>query len=165
MMFSLRGTERREGSLTGLRTRFFPRSRIGQGLIAVAPWVNLVLLIVLFSMVESRVVLQPGLVVSLPPATFRDGLRSSLVAVVLAVGGGTAPREEIVFFNDQRYTVSDAKAMENLKEALARAREAKGEEGLIVQADQRVSHGTIVELMNMALEVGLKKVNLAEKPR
>jgi biopolymer transport protein ExbD len=164
MMVALRGMERRDGSLTGLRTRFFPRGRVGQGLVAVAPWVDIVLLVLLFSLVESKIVLQPGVVVSLPAAPFADGTRSSLIAVVLAVGGGAA-KEEIVFFDDQRYTVSDAKAMENLKYALARACAAKGEDGLIIQADQRVSHGAIVALMNMALEVGLKKVNLAEKPR
>ena len=36
----------------GLRTRFFPKSRIGQGLISMAPWVDLVLLIVFFVLIK-----------------------------------------------------------------------------------------------------------------
>jgi biopolymer transport protein ExbD len=35
---------------------------------------------------------------------------------------------------------------------------------LIVQADQQVPHGTVVQVMNMALEVGIKQVNIATRP-
>src|ERR1039458_111963 len=90
-------------SATGLRTRYLPRSRIGQGLISVAPWVNLALLMFCFLLLNSKLVLQPGVVINLPRAPFREGTGSEMVAAVLSVPGTTrGPREEFIWFNDQR---------------------------------------------------------------
>ena len=43
-----------------LRTRYFPKSRIGQGLISVAPWVNIVLLLIFLLLLDRKSVIQPG---------------------------------------------------------------------------------------------------------
>ena len=150
----------------GIRTRFFPRSRIAQGLISVAPWVDIVLLVVLFLVVGSRIILQPGVVVSLPEAPFTDGARPGMTVVVLSVGSEHAgTREEMVFFDDERFRAGDSAQMERLRQAIARAARARPDANLILQADQRIRHGTIVALMNMALEVGVARVIIAEKPR
>jgi biopolymer transport protein ExbD len=51
--------------------------------------------------------------------------------------------------------------MEHLKQALA-ARAAHLENpGLVIEADQRVPHGTVVDLMSMAREAGIHRVNVA----
>jgi biopolymer transport protein ExbD len=119
-----------QGQGSGLRTKYVPRSRIGQGLISVAPWVDVVLLIVFFLLVGSRVVLQPGVVVALPEGPFTEGTRPGLIAVVLSVGGEGGRREEIVFFDDERFRMGDVR-----------------------------------QLMHMATDAGMRRVNLAEKPR
>jgi biopolymer transport protein ExbD len=155
----------RSGS-TGLRTRFFPRSRIAPGLIGIAPWVNVVLLLLFFHIVGSRLMLQPGIVVSLPQAPFTDGTRPGLMVVVLPVGGAQAGAgEEMVFFDDERFRVNEPAQMDRLKQAFGRAARLRPDTALILQADQQVRHGTVVTLMNMALEVGISRVNVAEKPR
>jgi biopolymer transport protein ExbD len=88
-----------------------------------------------------------------------------MVADVLSVrGAGGAPREEMIFFNDQRYRVRNEEQMRNLKQALAVRLREHHDANLIIQADQQVPHGTVVQIMNMALEVGIKQVNIATRP-
>ena len=149
----------------GLRTRFRPRSRIGQGLITAAPWVDIVLLVIAFVLLDSRFVLQPGLVIELPGAAFRGGMRSGLVAVVLSVEQpGEESRREIIFFDDQRYFVQQEAHMAKLKEVFANACYADNTVGLTIQADSAVRHGTVVRLCTMADDVGILRVNVATRP-
>lgn len=150
---------------TGLRTRFFPKSRIGHGLVSVAPWVDVVLLVVAFALLDGRLVLKQGIRVDLPVGPFEDGARYGLVAVVLAVEQmGVPEREEIVFFDDERFLVRDPGQMEQLKRAIGMRAAERLEKGLTIQADETVRHGTVVKLMNAALEMGVRKVNVATRP-
>jgi biopolymer transport protein ExbD len=147
---------------TGLRARFFPKSRVGRELIAMAPWLNIVLLVIFFLMVNSRVLLQPGVVVDLPRAPFREGSPFGMTAVVMTVGGSrTLPGREIVFFDDERFLVAQPEQMRGLRSAFSARARRHPESDLIIQADQRVRYGTVVEIMNMALEAGVARVNIA----
>lgn len=152
-----------EQTVSGLRTRFTPRSRINQGLIGAAPWVNLLLLMLMFVLFQGRLVLRPGVVVQLPEGEFRSGTAGPvMVAVVVAVEpAGREAGGEAVFFDDVRYRVGQPEDMENLKAAFARRTGEHPGEALVIQADQRVNHGTVMALMNMASEVGIRTVNLA----
>ena len=149
--------------LSGLRTRYSPRSRIGQGLISVAPWLNIVLLIVFFAMAESKVLLTPGVVVQLPEMPFRDGTPAGLTAVVLSIrqpGGG---REELIVFDDERFPVKSPERLQRLRETLATKARNKAGAPLVLLADERVNHGTIVTMINMAREAGIHEVNIAAR--
>ena len=151
-------------NVTGLRTRYFPKSRIGQGLISVAPWINVALLLFGVLLLNSKVILQPGVVVNLPRGPFKEGVGFEMVAAVLSVPGtGGAGREEMIFFNDQRYRVKNAAQMQSLKQAFAMRLREHHDASLIIQADQRILHGTVVEIMNMALEVGIRQVDIAAR--
>jgi biopolymer transport protein ExbD len=152
-------------TITRLRTRYFPRSRIGQGLISLCPWTDLVLLLVLFLLIDARIVLQPGVVVELPPAPFLDGTQMGLVAVVLSVDNpGVAERQEIVYFDDERFLADNPEQMHRLQLVLALRSHERPDAALVIQADRRVTHGTIMDLANLARGVGLKKVNVAVRP-
>lgn len=150
---------------SGLRTRFAPRSRIGQGLVSVAPWVDTVLLALFFVFLNGRVLLQPGIVVELPETPFREGLRPGGVVVVFSVAGAEpGRREEIVFFDDDRYLAGSEEQMRKLKHAFSRQVHARSDATLVIKADRHVRHGTVVAVMNMALEVGIARVNIAASP-
>lgn len=151
-------------NVTGLRTRYFPKSRIGQGLIGVAPWINVALLLFGVLLLNSTLVLQPGVVINLPRGPFLEGTGFEMVAAILSVSGtGGGSREEMIFFNDQRYRVKNAEQMQTLKQAFAARLREHHDASLIIQADQRVPHGTVVDVMNMALEVGIRQVNIAAR--
>jgi biopolymer transport protein ExbD len=153
-------------TVSGLRTRYLPRSRVNEGLISLAPWVNVALLVGFYLFIATRFVLVPGAVVELPAGPFQSGLRPELTAVVLAAPSGQpgAPREEIVFFDDSRYLVRDADQMARLQRAIGAQPERRRRAGLVIAADAAVRHGTLVELFNMARAEGIVEVNLATRP-
>lgn len=150
---------------SGLRTRYRPRTRIGHGTVAVAVWVDLVLLLLFFVLLTGRFVLQPGIVVELPTAPFRDGARAIEVAVVLSVPGAVPGlRDDIVFFDDERFVMSRPGQREALQQSFARLAARTAPVDLTLEADRRVLHGTVLDIMDIALEVGVGKVNLATRP-
>jgi biopolymer transport protein ExbD len=159
------GKSRGRFNITGLRTRYFPKSRIGHGLVSVAPWLDILLLLFFFVLLESKFLLHPGLMVELPESEFVDGSRPGLIAVVLSTGAeGDVRRQEVLFFDDERYVLHDKGEMDRFRDALAGKVEANPGIDLILEADRRVKHGTVVELMNMALKVGIDHVNVGERP-
>lgn len=137
--------------LTAFRRTFNPIERAPRGLLGVAPWVDFALLLLMVIIQQSAVVLRPGVSLELPPAPFADGIRPD--AVVL-----TVPQEGMYFFQDERLT------LEGLQLALARAARAPGgEAGLIIEADKRISHGSLVALYNMAHAAGFREIVLASR--
>lgn len=151
-------------SASGLRTRYAPRSRIGHGLILAAPWINLLLLILFFLMVDRRLSLQPGYAVNLPLATFTAGSRSDLKVVIRAVTtAGAGHRKEIVYFNDQRFLAADEGQMKRFQETLAGCVRRSQMNGVIVFADAGVDLSTLSRLFEMAREVGVRRVTVASR--
>ena len=149
----------------GLRMKFTPRARVGQGLLSIAPWVNIVLLAAFFMLLNSKFILQPGVTVQLPAGPFRDGAVPEMVAVVLSVPGSErGGREELVFFDDERFLVKNPEQVRQLKRALDAKRRERPDACLVIQSDARVAHGTVMSLVEMAREVGIGRINLAEQP-
>ena len=147
----------------GLRTRFFPKSRIGQGLISMAPWLNLVLLLLFFMWFDRRLTVQPGVVVDRPVAAFSDGTANRLAAVVLSIRDAAGAPQEIVVFDDARYLLGNEAQMAQLQDKFSRSAARNANAALVLYADSRVMHGTVMRLMNMAQEAGIRSVNLAER--
>jgi biopolymer transport protein ExbD len=137
--------------LTAFRRNFRPLERAPRGLLGVAPWVDFALLLMMLFIYQSATVLRPGIRLELPPAPFRDGIRPN--ALVL-----TVPQEGMYFFQDERMT------LDGLQIALARAARAHGDEAaLIIEADQRITHGVLTALYNMAQAAGFREIVLASR--
>jgi biopolymer transport protein ExbD len=148
---------------SGLRTRYFPKSRIGHGLISLAPWLNLVLLLIFFLLIDSKIVLQPGVDIKLPEAPFKDGSVPGMPLVVLSIGPGGGPREEVIVFDDQRFLPRVETQMQRLREILGKRARALTGVPLVIHADARVSHGTVLDLVRIAREAGVPEVNFASR--
>ena len=152
-------------AISGLRTRYFPKSRIGQGLLSISPWVDIILLLIFFVLIDKRLVLQPGVVINLPEAPFEQGTQGGLVVVVMSVRGlEPSANEDIVFFDDERFRIKHEDRMSAFKHVLAAKIRKNKSVNLIIQADRRVPYGTVMDIMNMALEIGVKHVNVAVRP-
>jgi biopolymer transport protein ExbD len=150
---------------SGIRTRYFPKSRIGSGLISIAPWLNVVLLMIFFLLIDRKYVLEPGVVIELPKAPIEGGSPFGLTAVILSIKGTEkGEREEIVFFDDVRYRLKQEEQRRRLQRAFAGHLREGQEVTLVIQADRGVSHGIVVDLMNMAMAAGIDKVNIAARP-
>jgi biopolymer transport protein ExbD len=124
-----------------------------------SPWLDLVLLLVFFLFIQSRIVLRPGVVVELPVAEFSDGVPGGMIAVVTALDSPQG-RTEVVFFDDEPYVVASSNRMAALEQSLLRHSELHGDTDLTIYADQSITHVTLSRLMSMARGVGLDRVNL-----
>ncbi|MCE9615623.1 MAG: biopolymer transporter ExbD [Lentisphaerae bacterium] len=152
-------------TVSGLRTRYRPRSRLGQGLISMAPWLDFVLLMIFFVLIKGNFIIEPGVRIELPRAQIRDGAPQGLAAVVLSVESGTpGVRDEIVVFNDLSFRLGDRAQVLRLKLALQDEAHRRGVTSLLLEADRHVQHGTLVEIYGLARDIGLTEVNLAARP-
>jgi biopolymer transport protein ExbD len=144
--------------------RYRPENHLNKGLVSAAPWVNLGLLVAMYLYFLAPNVLQPGIAVQLPESPFMDGRHYGHNMVVLSLPvAGQVQREEIFFFDDDRYLERDAARMDTLRAKLAKARREKPGLPLVIEADQSVRHVTIVRLFDMASEAGFREVNLATR--
>jgi biopolymer transport protein ExbD len=150
--------------IDNLHTRYVPQTPLGSGLLISAPWLNFVLLIIFFIALPADYVNEPGLVLQLPEMPFRSGARYGPAAVVMTIDDprdGT--RREVVFFDDQPYPVTSEKHRRALRTALRHARTTSPDMSLTIVADKRTSHGTITDLCNIAMDVGIQRVTLAAR--
>jgi biopolymer transport protein ExbD len=133
-----------------LRRRYRPHQRLFKGPIDVVPLVNVVLLFMLFFILQSPFVMQPGISVTLPTASFASGVPYGSMVVLIS-------QEGMMFFNDERTT------MEGLGSALSQSIYDHPEAALVIEADGRVPQSTIVQVYNVAMAAGVKKVVLATR--
>ncbi len=145
-----------------LRTRFVPKSRIRSGLASISPWLDLVLLLFFFMFSEGRVVMQPGVIVNLPVASFEEGVTSGMIAVVLALDNPDGA-SEVIFFDDEPYAASDEKRMSELKLAFREYSTSHDETALTIYADEKIAHGTVSEIVQIARDIGLEHVNMGTR--
>jgi biopolymer transport protein ExbD len=148
-----------------LRTRYFPKARLGHGLLSIAPWLDVILLFLFFVYLNSRWVLQPGVVIELPDGPFREGSHFGMVAVAMSIetSDGRAAKR-IVFFDDERFMLQQPEQKEALRRAFTARVEQHPDTALVIQADKHLPHGTVMEIVNMALDAGVGKVNIGVRP-
>jgi biopolymer transport protein ExbD len=146
----------------GLRTKYFPKSRINQGLISIGPWINIVILIIMFLMLNSRLVVQPGYTVDLPVSDPGGGARPAMLAVVkhFSAAGGTRAADRI-FFADDSFVVGNQKQMDLLRQKVHEAAVSRGESSMLLFAGREISNETLVGIFTILREAGVESVSLA----
>ena len=133
-----------------LRRRFRQQHLLRRTLLEPAMWVDCVLLILMFFVLQSAFVLQPGVVVDLPAAPMVGGAPYGSLVVTLS-------QEGQLYFDDQRMSV-DA-----FGEALARATRREPGATLVIEADARVRHSELVRVYDLAVRTGVRQVVLATR--
>lgn len=147
----------------GLRARFRPKPLICGGLISAAPWLNLLVLLIAFILLTPRLVLPPGRRIELPEGSLTQPGSHSITAVVLSHRQSNASdaRSELIFFEDQPFSVDNPAQMQELKRRFFRVASEHPESILVIEADIHVEYGTIAKLCSIAAKTGLKTVHLA----
>lgn len=129
-----------------------------------APWLTLVLLIIMFAFLHQALAPVPSVGFALPASGAADSAQPGLVALLLPGDAEGAQTEgTLVFFDDARYVLSDPAGAEEFAGRLGeRATETKCGT-LTLLADRRVPVGDVMQVMAIARSRRLVHVQLAEK--
>ncbi len=127
-------------------------------IISAAPWITVVLLLVMLWIVGGSLVAAKGVVVDLPGPGLADGESTGPVALVMPV-----KHETLVFFDDARYLLGDGASAAAFAEHLSASLAKSGRKTLLALADRRVACGDLMRFAELARQGGVTRVLFAEK--
>ncbi|MBF0215643.1 MAG: biopolymer transporter ExbD [Candidatus Omnitrophica bacterium] len=119
---------------------------IEKGILDMAPLMNIIFLLLIFFMLTSSFVFQPGIRVDLPKAVTSEVLNQDLMVIVITHNGDIYISERLV---TKEETVSHL--------ALA----SKSNKQVLIKADKTAGLGKVVEIWDICRESGVKQINIA----
>lgn len=126
--------------------RLTRRTEVVKGQLDIAPLIDVVFLLLIFFMLTSNFVIQPGIKVSLPRAITSEVMSGENFVV-------TVTGQDLLFLNDKPITINELVA--ELKEA------ASENKSLLLKADTGSSLGRVVEIWDLCRELGIAQINIA----
>jgi biopolymer transport protein ExbD len=118
----------------------------GLGQIDIAPLIDVVFQLLIFFMLTSSFIFQPGIKVKLPKAVTSEVIQKE--SIIIIVSG-----ENVIYLNGKVVT------MKELRKKLISA--AKKQIPLLIKSDRRASLGRIVEIWDLCRELGISRINIA----
>lgn len=122
------------------------RTEIRKGQLDIAPLIDMMLLLLIFFMLTSHFVLQPGIKVRLPKAVTSDIVSTD--SLILSV-----TTQDLIYLN---YKPLPADQVKELVEEAARQNSS-----VLIKADVGASVGRIVEIWDLCRQAGIDRVSIA----
>lgn len=119
--------------------------------IDITPLVDVVFLLLIFLMVSSTFVEQPGIKLALPSAKTAKSERVEDLVIMITKNGK-------IFLNQKLLDRKDL--AEELKKEVAKS----SQKTVILKADREVSHGDVVTVMDLARRSGIKRLVVGTRP-
>jgi biopolymer transport protein ExbD len=133
--------------------RFQKESNRNNSLLDITPIVDTVFNLLIFFALSLNFISTPGIRVDLPQSSAQEISRQKKdLRVVITSADG-------LFLNEQPINVG------NLAGEFQKAAQADRETQILIQADQRVAHGKVVQIMDLARAVGLHRLAIVTRPR
>lgn len=128
--------------------RFKRHMELEHGLkqIDIAPLIDMVFQLLIFFMLTSSFVMQPGIKVNLPKAVTSEVVKYENTEIVIS-------SENVVYLSGKVVNTAELKTL--LKQV------AKMKQGILIKADRRASLGRIVEIWDMCRDLGVTQINIA----
>lgn len=126
--------------------RHLERERGELGQIDIAPLIDIVFQLLIFFMLTSSFVIQPGIKINLPKAVTSEIVQEKNLIV-------TINKDNIIYLNDDPITP------QNLQDALKA--QASQDKPLLIKADKNSSLGKVVEVWDICRQAGISKINIA----
>ena len=128
--------------------RFKGRMELEHGLkqIDIAPLIDIVFQLLIFFMLTSSFVMQPGIKVNLPKAVTSEVVKFENIDILIT-------SENVTYLNGKVVTTSELKTL--LKQVASR------DQTILIKADKRASLGRVVEIWDMARDLGITQINIA----
>jgi biopolymer transport protein ExbD len=114
--------------------------------IDIAPLIDVVFQLLIFFMLTSSFVIQPGIKVNLPKAVTSETLKAENIDIVVS-------NENVVYLDGKVVTLAE------LKNIFKRA--SSKNNSVLIKSDRRASLGRIVEIWDMARDGGITQINIA----
>jgi len=114
--------------------------------IDIVPLIDMVLLLLIFFMLTSSFIMQPGIKVNLPKAVTSEIVKYENIEIVLS-------GENAVYLNGEEVTQDGLKGF--LRQVAAKNR------SIFIKADKRASLGRVVEIWGMCRDSGANQINIA----
>jgi biopolymer transport protein ExbD len=112
--------------------------------------IDVLFLLLIFFLVSTTFLSQPAIKLELPKAQHSDVIRQKSIVIYI-------DRRERVYLNDEPMDIP------LLKEALRKKLKETGERSVILKADSQASHGAVIEVMDIAKGLGVKKLIVSTK--
>ncbi len=128
--------------------RFKRHMELEHGLkqIEITPLIDMIFLLLVFFLLTSSFVIQPGIKINLPKAATSEIIQAENIEIIIS-------GENVIYFNTKVVTI---KELENLfKQA------AKRKQSILIKADKRSSLGRVVEIWDMCRDLGVSQINIA----
>lgn len=130
----------------------FRRRRKFERRLDITALIDVVLLLVIFFMISTSFVVQPGIKVKLPEAGVKEeGAAEDLVVLITQQGD--------LYFGDTKVTEAE------LRQRLGADARAEGGSVLVIKADEAALHGRVVQVMDMAKAEGITRLAIATTPK
>lgn len=128
--------------------RFRGRMELEHGLkqIDIAPLIDIIFQLLIFFMLTSSFIMQPGIKVKLPKAVTSEVVKYENIEILVT-------SENVVYMNGKLVT------MQELKSVFTQA--AKRNQTILIKSDRRASLGRVVEIWDMARDLGITQINIA----
>lgn len=127
--------------------RFKKRLELEFGLkqIEIIPLIGLVFLLLIFFLLLSSFVFQPGVKINLPRLAISDSLSRDTIEIVIS-------KENLTFIDGKIILTS---AFENLTKQIA-----KRKQPILIKADRNASLGSVAEILDISRKSGVNQVNV-----
>ena len=122
-----------------------------KGQINITSLIDVLFILLIFFMVSSTFLEQPGMKLELPKAKSANVEKVDNLVIYIDA-------DNQVFLNDKPV------AIDRLKKQLEEAISKNDNPTLVLQADKSVPHGLVVTAMDLARQVGIKRLIVATKP-
>ncbi len=129
-----------------MRFKRHTRLEHGLGQIDIAPLIDIVFQLLIFFMLTSSFILQPGIEINLPKAVTSEIVEEENILITIS-------GENIVYLNGKIVTFKELE--KKLKKII------KKDQPLLIKADRRSSLGRVVEIWDLCREIGITKINIA----
>lgn len=128
--------------------RFKRHMELEHGLkqIEITPLIDMIFLLLVFFLLTSSFVIQPGIKINLPKAATSEIIQAENIEIIIS-------GENVIYFNTKVVTI---KELESLFKQVA-----KRKQSILIKADKRSSLGRVVEIWDMCRDLGVSQINIA----
>ena len=145
----------------GVRSRLRRGGRFGWIFLQIVPWLDAIVVAGLAAALTRQLTIAPGVQFELPSVPFEEGAQSGS-GLVLFQTDDPEPKT-LAFFDDVRYVVGSDD--ESLARELAKYSRKRGGNQILLLADENVRHGDVMRVVDLVRDAGVRRVNVAVKPK